>query len=87
MISKVVNVVSIDLKTGTHIDWTYTMYIAKTCINKSNVTYVSMATKYPIIKNRAFFKMFNIFDIRKYRVSHKKYPLWQNMTLLHQILQ
>ena len=39
-----------------HIDWTYNMYIAKTYINKSNVTYVSMATKYPIIKHRAFFK-------------------------------
>ena len=39
------------------------MYIAKTYINKSNVTYVSMATKYPIIKHKlkAFFKTFNIF--------------------------
>ena len=43
-------------KIGTHIDWTYNMYIAKTHINKSNVTYVSMATKYPIIKHRAFIK-------------------------------
>ena len=57
MFSKFVYVVPIDLKIGTHIDWTYIMYISKTRINKSNVTYVSMATKYPIIKHRAFFKL------------------------------
>ena len=56
MFSKFVNIVPIDLKIGTHIDWAYTMYIAKTYINKSNVTYVSMATKYHIIKHRAFLK-------------------------------
>ena len=60
MFSKFVNVVPIDLKIGTHIDWTYTMYFAKTCINKSNVTYVSMTTKYPIIKHRAFQNIFLI---------------------------
>ena len=54
--SKFVNVVPTYLKIGTYIDWTYNMYIAKTYINKSNVTYVSMATKYSIIKHRAFFK-------------------------------
>ena len=32
------------------------MYLAKTWVNKNNVTYVYMATKYPIIKQRAFFK-------------------------------
>ena len=48
--------VLIDLKIGTHIDWTYTMYIAKIGIDQNNVTYVSIATKYPIIKNMAFFK-------------------------------
>ena len=40
---------------GTYLDWTYNMYIAKTYINKSNVTYVSMATKYPIIKHNQSF--------------------------------
>ena len=49
MFSKFVNFVPIDLTIGTHIDWTYTMYIAKTWIDKNNVTYVSMRTKYPII--------------------------------------
>ena len=53
---KFVNVVSTDLKIGTHIDWIYNMYIAKIYINKSNVTYASMATKYPIIKHRLFFR-------------------------------
>ena len=58
--SKFVNGVPIDLQIGTHIDWTYNMYIEKTYINKSNVTYVSMATKYRIIKHRAFFKTLNV---------------------------
>ena len=31
------------------------MYIAKNCIDQKNVTYVSMATKIPIIKYREFF--------------------------------
>ena len=53
MFSKFINFVQIDLKIGTHIDLTYTMYLAK--------KYVSMATKYPIIKHRAFFKTFNSF--------------------------
>ena len=38
MFSKFVNVVPIDLKIGARIDWTYNMYIAKTYINKRNVT-------------------------------------------------
>ena len=29
MFSKFVNFVTIDLQIGTHIDWTYTMYLAK----------------------------------------------------------
>ena len=34
-----------------HIDRTYTMYLAKNnTLLKNNVAYVSMATKYPIIK-------------------------------------
>ena len=37
------------------------MYLDKKCIDQNNVTYVSMATKYPIIKNRAFFKTFSFF--------------------------
>ena len=32
------------------------LYNIKNCINKNNVTRISMATKYPIIKHRAFFK-------------------------------
>ena len=56
MFSKFVNFMPIDLKIGTHIDWTYTMYLANQCIDQNNVMYVSMATKYPIIKHTAFFK-------------------------------
>ena len=55
MFSKFVNFVSIYLKIGTHIDRTYTMFLAKKCIDKNNVTYVSMTIKYPIIKHWAFF--------------------------------
>ena len=32
------------------------LYNIKNCINKNNVTRISMATKYPIIKHKAFFK-------------------------------
>ena len=55
---KFVNVVPIYLKIGTHNDWTYNMYFTKTYmyINKSDVTYVSMARKYRIIKHLAFSK-------------------------------
>ena len=52
MFSKFINFVPIDW----YIHWTYTMYLAKQCIDPHNVTYVSMATTYPIIKHRAFFK-------------------------------
>ena len=55
MFSKLINFVPIDLKIGTHIDWTYTMYL------QNNVTYVSMATKYPITKHMAFFKTLTFF--------------------------
>ena len=53
MFSKFVNFVPTDLKIGTLIEWTYS--IQKT-IDQNNVTYVSMATKYPIIKNFLFRK-------------------------------
>ena len=43
------------------IDWTYTMYLTTKCIDQNNVTHVSMATKYPIVKHRAFFKTLTIF--------------------------
>ena len=56
---KFVNVVPIDLKKMVHGDWTYHMYILRTYINTSNVKYVSMATKYIIMKHRAFFQNFN----------------------------
>ena len=52
--SKIVNSQPIFLKMYTHIAWTYTMYLAKNCIAQKNVTYVSMATKIPIIKYREF---------------------------------
>ena len=32
--SKCINAVPIDLKMGTHIDWTYTMYHANNCTNQ-----------------------------------------------------
>ena len=60
MFSKFVNFVPIDLKIGTYIDWTYTMYHAKQLTNQNNVTHISMATKYPIIKHRAFFKTLTV---------------------------
>ena len=56
MFSKFDNFVPIDLKIGTHIDWTYIMHHTKECTNQTNVTRVSMATKYPIIKHRRFSK-------------------------------
>ena len=52
--------VPIDLKIGTHIDWTHIIYHAKNCTNQNNVTRISMATKYPIIKHRTFFKTLTI---------------------------
>ena len=88
--SKFVNVVPIDLKIGTHIDWTYNMYMPKTYINKSNITYVSMATKYTIIyiNHRAFFKTLTaaISPINTWRIHMKlhiqipvlhAYIMWQ----------
>ena len=54
MFSKFINFGPIDLKIGTHIDW------AK-CIDQNNVTYVSMATRYPIMKHMAFFKTLTFF--------------------------
>ena len=57
MFYEFVNFVPIDLKIGTHIDRTYIMYHAKKCTNQNNVTHVSMATTYPIIKHRAFSKL------------------------------
>ena len=37
------------------------MYIANKCIDQNNVTYVSMATKYNIIKHGEFFKTLTFF--------------------------
>ena len=56
MFSKFVNFELIDLKIRTHIDWTL-----QKCIDQNNVSHVSMATKYPIIKHRAFFKTCTFF--------------------------
>ena len=51
-----VNSEPIDFKIGTHIDFTCTIYHLQNCTNKNNITRITMATKYPIIKHRAFFK-------------------------------
>ena len=52
-----INSEPIDFKIGTHIDLTCTIYHIKNCTNKNNITRITMATKYPIIKHRAFFKI------------------------------
>ena len=49
MLPKFLNFVPIDIKIGTHIDLTYTMYNTKQISNQNNVTRISMATKYPIL--------------------------------------
>ena len=54
--SNFVNSEPIDFKIGTHIDLTCTIYHIQNCTNKNNITRITMATKYPIIKHRAFFK-------------------------------
>ena len=54
--SHAVNSEPIDFKIGTHIDFTCTIYHIKNCTNKNNITRITMATKYPIKKHRAFFK-------------------------------
>ena len=58
--SNFVNSEPIDLQIGTHIDLTCTIYNIKNCTNTNNITRITicMATKYPIIKHRAFFKTF-----------------------------
>ena len=48
--SKIVSFRQMLLKMYTHLAWTYTMYLAKKCIDQNNVTCVSMATKIFIIK-------------------------------------
>ena len=53
--SKIVNVQPILPKIYTHNAWTYPMECAKNWTDPKNVTYVSMATKIPIIKHREFF--------------------------------
>ena len=60
MFSKFVNCMPIDLKIGTHNYWTYTMYHANKCTNQNNITRISMTTKYPIIKQRAFLKTLTV---------------------------
>ena len=69
-----VNFVPIDLKIGTHIDWTYNMYHAKNCTNKNNVTRISLATKYPIIKDRPISDTHNVYfrDGRRWISLQKK---------------
>ena len=57
MFYEFVNFVPNDLNISTHIDRTYTMYHTKNAPIKNNVTHVSLATKYPIIKHRAFSKL------------------------------
>ena len=52
--SKIVNVQPIRPKIDTHNAWTYPMECAKNWNDPKNVTYVSMATKIPIIKHREF---------------------------------
>ena len=52
--SKIVNVQPILPKIDTHNSWTYPMECAKTWNDPKNLTYVSMATKIPIIKHREF---------------------------------
>ena len=52
--SNIVNVQPILPKIDTHNAWTYLMECAKNWIDPKNVTYVSMATKIPIIKHREF---------------------------------
>ena len=54
--SNFVNSEPIDLKIGTHIDLTCTIYHIKIAPIKNNIARITMATKYPIIKHRAFFK-------------------------------
>ena len=54
-----VNSEPIDFKIGKHIDFTCTIYHIKHCTNKNNITRITMATKYPIIKHRAFFQNLN----------------------------
>ena len=53
-LSKIVNVQPILPKIDTHNAWTYPMECAKNWTDPNNVTYVSMATKIPIIKHREF---------------------------------
>ena len=52
--SKIVNVQPILPTIDTHNAWTYPMECAKNWTDPKNVTYVSMATKIPIIKHREF---------------------------------
>ena len=52
--SKIVNFQPILPKIDTHHAWTYPMECAKNWTEPKNVTYVSMATKIPIIKHREF---------------------------------
>ena len=58
--SNIQKYVPIDLKIGTHTHWPDLYYVpCKEGIDQNNVTYVYMATKYPIIKHKAFFKTFH----------------------------
>ena len=62
--SNFVNSEPIDLKIGTHTDLTCTIYHIKNRTNKNNITRISMANKYHILKHRAFFKRYVLYGIR-----------------------
>ena len=57
--SNFVNSEPIDLKIGTHIDLTCTIYNIKNCTNKNNITRITMATKYPHYKAWGVFQNLN----------------------------
>ena len=61
MFSNFVNFLPIDLKIGTHIDWTYNMFLAKKFSDQNNVTYVSMAAISSHYKAWGIFHKFTFF--------------------------
>ena len=81
MFSKFIKFAPIDLKIGTQIDWTYTMYLAQKFIDQNNVTYVSMATKYPIIRHRAFFKILTFLFPQIMKISVRN--SYQTLMTIH----
>ena len=61
MFSKFVNCVPIDLKIGTPIAWTYTMYIAKKCIDPKQRNTCFHGNQLSNLRHKAFFKTFTFF--------------------------